>query len=105
MGWPVRPASAQSDRHQLGLTEYGFGGSGSAHPEHAIPAIWLAGQTGMYPPVRPPLPGQSDRYSLAGQTGQGRWSDRHYVAGLTAPGQATVRGKVFMCVLGECEHK
>uniref|UniRef100_A0A0E0EJ33 Uncharacterized protein n=1 Tax=Oryza meridionalis TaxID=40149 RepID=A0A0E0EJ33_9ORYZ len=42
MAWPVRPAPARSDRHQLGLTEYGSSGSGSAIPEHAIPAIWPA---------------------------------------------------------------
>nr|BAD23375.1 hypothetical protein [Oryza sativa Japonica Group]BAD23543.1 hypothetical protein [Oryza sativa Japonica Group] len=53
MGWPVRPASAWSDRHQLGLTEYGSGGSGSAHRDGTIPAIWLVGQTGPHPPVRP----------------------------------------------------
>ena len=45
--WPVRPASARSDRPQLGLTVYGSVSSVSANPEHSIPAS--------RGPVRPPL--------------------------------------------------
>nr|BAD15832.1 hypothetical protein [Oryza sativa Japonica Group]BAD17745.1 hypothetical protein [Oryza sativa Japonica Group] len=38
MGWPVRPASTRSDRHQLGLTDYGSVGSVSAIPSSIISA-------------------------------------------------------------------
>nr|AAO37466.1 hypothetical protein [Oryza sativa Japonica Group]ABF96985.1 retrotransposon, putative, centromere-specific [Oryza sativa Japonica Group] len=37
MGWPVRPTSARSDRHRLGLTEYGSVGSVSAILSSTIP--------------------------------------------------------------------
>nr|BAD54097.1 hypothetical protein [Oryza sativa Japonica Group]BAD54571.1 hypothetical protein [Oryza sativa Japonica Group] len=38
MGWSVRPASARSDRHWLGLTDYGSVGSVSAIPSSIISA-------------------------------------------------------------------
>nr|BAD36099.1 hypothetical protein [Oryza sativa Japonica Group] len=36
--WPVRPALARSDRHRLGLTDYGSVGFVSAIPSSTIPA-------------------------------------------------------------------
>ncbi len=66
--WAVGPASARSDRHRLGLTEYGSVGSVSATPSSTIPASR----------------GRSDRTCAAGQTGLMRRSDRRCGAGQTA---------------------
>ncbi|BAD81158.1 hypothetical protein [Oryza sativa Japonica Group] len=74
--WPVKPAMARSDRHQLGLTEYDSVGSISATPSNTIPA-----SKGL---VRPPISRRSDRpCALVRPSAWGRL-DRPGHAGQTA---------------------
>lgn len=58
---PVRPSTARSDRHRLGLTSCGSGGSVSPPKTRPVQQTNRAGQTGLTTPVRPAnSPGQTD---------------------------------------------
>ncbi len=58
---PVRPSTARSDRHWLGLTGCGSGGSVSPPKNRSVQQTSGAGQSGVTRPVRPAnSPGQTD---------------------------------------------
>ncbi len=99
----VRPATQwRSDRHALaGLTS----ATTAVCPAHKA-GLQGAGLTAHVPPVRPALCAGQTTVLRPVRPARARRSDRHYVAGLTAPGQAEPsESKVFVCVWWKCEHK
>jgi len=96
MGWPVRPASARSD--QIWLRRLCIG-----HPEQHHPGLQGAGLTAQMPPVRPALCSGQTAFLRPVRPARARRSDRHYVAGLTAPGQAEPSEFASECMCDEKE--